>query len=145
MSELDRGRLAERAPRRAEQAPGGETHGTEPARPTGVMPSQPPTSPRMRNRDPLKRSISSRARWVTHGPVGWVVMPPRCTRRVACSTKISTYSRRRNTVSTQKKSQATMPLAWAARNCDQVGPDRRGAGLIPCRWRIIHTVEAATR
>jgi branched-chain amino acid transport system substrate-binding protein len=30
--------------------------------------------------------------------------------------------------STWKKSVAKMPLAWARRNCDQVGPKRRGAG-----------------
>ena len=83
MSELDRGRLAERAPRRAEQAPGGETHGTEPARPTGVMPSQPPTSPRMRNRTRRPASSSSApelvATWVTQGPLGLAVAPSRCT------------------------------------------------------------------
>ncbi len=87
MSELDRGRLAEQAPRRAEQAPGGETHGTEPARPTGVMPSQPPTSPRMRNLTAFASSASSierlRACWVTHAATGLAVTPAIRTRRVS--------------------------------------------------------------
>ena len=38
--------------------------------------------------------------WVTHSPVGWAVIPARCTRRVPCSMTNSTYKRRRNTVST---------------------------------------------
>ncbi len=89
MSELDRGRLAERTPRRAEHAPGGETRGTEPARPTGMMPSQPPTSPRTRKRK--RRSPSSRpaakvrATWVTHGLFGLVVTPRRWTTRRSAS------------------------------------------------------------
>ena len=48
---------------------------------------------RTKNRKPENRSARSRARWVTHGPVGWGVMPPRWTRRVACSMKMSTYKR----------------------------------------------------
>lgn len=32
---------------------------------------------RTKNRRPEKRSASSRARWVTHGPVGCAVTPPR--------------------------------------------------------------------
>jgi len=94
MSELDRGRLAERAPRRAEQAPGGETHGTEPARPTGVMPSQPPTSPRMRNRrlPPASSSCAAklRATWVTHRWLGWAVTPSTGTTRRSISITNST-------------------------------------------------------
>ena len=34
--------------------------------------------------------------------------------------------------------------AWTVRNCFQVGPARRGAGSIPARCRIFHTVLAAT-
>jgi hypothetical protein len=87
MSVLDRGRLAERAPRRAEQAPGGETHGTEPARPNGAMPSQPPTSPRMRNLSAFACSASSidrlRACWLTQLATGFDVMPAIRTRRVS--------------------------------------------------------------
>jgi len=94
MSELDRGRLAERAPRRAEQAPGGETHGTEPARPTGVMPSQPPTSPRMRNLIGAAWSESSiemlRACWVTQSAAGLAVTPAIRRRRVSWWTEKST-------------------------------------------------------
>ena len=94
MSELDRGRLAERAPRRAEQAPGGETHGTEPARPTGVMPSQPPTSPRIRwvavRPDSSRSETKLRACWVTHSPFGRSVMPHRWTRRDRTSKTNST-------------------------------------------------------
>ncbi|WP_231929529.1 hypothetical protein [Micromonospora inositola] len=44
-----------------------------------------------------------------------------------------------------KKSQDSIVCAWAARNCFQVGPDRRGAGSTPALWRIFHTVLAATR
>jgi hypothetical protein len=52
-----------------------------------------------------------RACWVTHSPVGWAVIPARCTRRVPCSMKNSTCRRRRNTVSTWKKSAARMVFA----------------------------------
>jgi len=91
MSELDRGRLAERAPRRAEQAPGGETHGTEPARPTGVMPSQPPTSPPIRNLVAAACAMQRlRACWVTQPVTGLAVTPARRTRRVSWWMKNST-------------------------------------------------------
>lgn len=33
--------------------------------------------------------------------------------------------------------------AWAARNCRQAGPARRGAGSMPAACRISRTVEAA--
>ena len=38
-------------------------------------------------------------------------------------------------------------IAWACprRNCDQVGPARRGAGPIPAVCRIVQTVEAPIR
>src|SRR5680860_1016365 len=39
----------------------------------------------------------------------------------------------RDRVSTQKKSQATMPVACWARNSFHEGPSRRGAGGKPCR------------
>jgi hypothetical protein len=35
------------------------------------------------------------------------------------------------------------PCAWAARNCLQVGPSRRGAGSMPARLRIDQTVLGA--
>jgi hypothetical protein len=41
--------------------------------------------------------------------------------------KNSTYNRRKNTVSTWKKSTARMVLAWLARNALQLCPDRAGA------------------
>ena len=59
--------------------------------------------------------------------------------------KIKTYSRRSKTVSTVKKSQATTPSACAAKNCDHVGPDRRGDGSMPALFKIAHTVEGASR
>jgi hypothetical protein len=46
-------------------------------------------------------------------------------------TAISAESRRRTTVSTGMKSTARTALAWVVRNWRQVGPDRRGAGLMP--------------
>ena len=45
----------------------------------------------------------------TQVPLGFAVMPRRCTRRVACSAKNRTYSRWPSSVSTQKKSVARMP------------------------------------
>jgi hypothetical protein len=47
-------------------------------------------------------------------------------------------------VSTCRKSTATMPAAWACRNCRQFGPERRGAGSMPAACRISHTVDGAT-
>jgi hypothetical protein len=35
-------------------------------------------------------------------------------------------------------------VAWERRNCDQVGPVRRGAGSIPAFLRISQAVDAAT-
>jgi hypothetical protein len=52
--------------------------------------------------------------------VGGAVTPARWTRRVASSMKNSTYSRRSHTVSTVKKSQATIPAACWRRNALQV-------------------------
>jgi hypothetical protein len=42
-----------------------------------------------------------------------------------------------------KKSTARMPLSCWLRNCDHVGPTRRGAGPIPAECRIRHTVDEA--
>jgi hypothetical protein len=51
----------------------------------------------------------------------------------------------RNAVSTEKKSQARTPSAWARRNSDQEGPSLRGAG--PKRFRLssVRMVVAPTR
>jgi hypothetical protein len=46
-------------------------------------------------------------------------------------------------VSMCKKSTARMPLSCWLRNCDHVGPTRRGAGPIPAECRIRHTVDEA--
>src|SRR6266487_2412516 len=74
-----------------------------------------------------------RACWATHAPVGFAGTPARCTRRL-CRWMNSTYSRRRNTVSTVRKSQATMPAAWR-RNNRHVVEARRGAGWRPLARR----------
>jgi hypothetical protein len=84
-----------------------------------------------------------RACWVTHSAVGFVVMPARCSCRVASSMNTSTYKRRNNRVSTVKKSQATIPLACARRNSRHVSDDRRGTGAMPACRRIVQTVLAA--
>ena len=70
--------------------------------------------------------------------------PPRCIRRVPCSMKTRMYSLFSSTVSTCRKSTARIPLAWACRNCRQVGPARRGAGSMPAACRIFHMVDGAT-
>jgi hypothetical protein len=59
--------------------------------------------------------------------------------------KKSTYSRRSQTVSTVRKSQAMTAEACARRNCGQLSSARRGAGSIPCRRRIAQIVLGATR
>jgi hypothetical protein len=64
------------------------------------------------------------------------------TRRVATSITNSTYSRCNKIVSTVKKSTVSTPLAWARRNCRQVSADRAGAGSMPARCRMVHTVLA---
>jgi hypothetical protein len=61
------------------------------------------------------------------------VTPIRCTRRRSGSTTNSTYSLVRPTVSTVRKSHASIPPAWARRKSAQLGPLRQGAG--PSRWR----------
>src|ERR1700693_4997684 len=52
-------------------------------------------------------SMLLRACWVAHSPVGFAVMPARCTCRVASSMNRSAFSRRDSTVSIVKKSQGT--------------------------------------
>jgi len=89
------------------------------------------------------RIMRFRAAWVVQGPVGLAVIPRRWTRLVACSMTNSTCNRLSNTVSTQAKSVAMMPVAWERMNCAHVGPVRSRVGLIPAALRIFQTVEAA--
>ena len=62
---------------------------------------------------------------------------------MSSSMKNSTYRRRNDTVSTQKKSQATIPAAWARRKLVHESEERPGAGSMPAFLRIAHTVDAA--
>jgi hypothetical protein len=50
-----------------------------------------------------------------------------------------------STVSTCRKSTATIPEACACKNCRQVGPARRDAGSMPAARKISQTVDGATR
>ncbi len=101
----------------------------------------------MRNFSELTWSASSiewlRACWITHSATGLVVMPAIRTRRVSWWMNARTWSLRRRTVSTWKKSHAISPFAWAARSSAQVGPDPRGAGSTPWRFKIAETLEGA--
>ena len=94
----------------------------------------------IKNRNWLARSPRSirklRACWVTQDPVGWAVIPARCTRRRPCSITSRMYRRRRKTVSTWAKSTARIAWACVRRNCDQVGPARRGEGSSPASFKI---------
>jgi hypothetical protein len=85
-----------------------------------------------------------RACWHNQAQSGLAVTPARCTRRDPSSIEKSTYSVRRETVSTAKKSQASTPCAWARGNSLHDGPPRRGAGPRPRRLRIILIVGAPT-
>jgi hypothetical protein len=75
----------------------------------------------------------------TQAPVGLALTPARWTRRLCRWMKNSTYSRCRNTVSTVRKSQATMPAAWRRRNDRHVVDvaARRGAGWRPLARRTL--------
>ena len=92
---------------------------------------------RIRNRRSPNRSPGSGARLraccTVQSPVGQAVTPPRCIRRVPCSTNSSTYSLVSATVSTGRKSAARIPAACACRNRRQA---RRGAGSMPAARRI---------
>ena len=92
------------------------------------------------------RSMSRwRACWAVHVPVGCWVMPRMRMLRAACPITVRTWAWVPSGRSTLKKSQARTASAWERRNCDQVGPVRRGAGSMPLVLRIIsHTVDAAT-
>jgi hypothetical protein len=92
------------------------------------------------------RSVeSSRARWTTQDPFGWRVTPARRTCRVPSSMKNKTYSVVSRTVSTVKKSTATMPAACARRNARQVTDARRGAGPSPLPRSTVRMLVADTK
>jgi hypothetical protein len=61
-----------------------------------------------------------RACWLTQRSCRFPATPPKWTRRLANSMKKSTYKRRSQTVSTVRKSQATIADACARRNSDQL-------------------------
>ena len=86
-----------------------------------------------------------RACWVTQAALGLAVTPARWTRRVPSSMKNNTYSRRSQTVSTVKKSQATIPAACWRRNARQVVVVGRGAGSSPWRRSVVRIAVAETR
>src|SRR5208282_1256295 len=73
--------------------------------------------PRSRIRNLIASNRSSRLRarlracWTVQSPVGFAVTPPRCIRRVPCSMNTRTYSLLSSTVSTCRKSTATIPAA----------------------------------
>lgn len=94
-----------------------------------------------------RRSAKVHGSWrtcsVTEVPVGWAVTPASCTRRVSSSMRKSTYSRRRGTVSTVKKSQANMVEAWLRTNSFQLGPRRFDEGSMSWRFRIATTARAS--
>jgi hypothetical protein len=81
---------------------------------------------------------------VVHAPVGCGVTPGMRMRRVACSITARTEAWLPPGRSTVKKSLARIAPAWERRNCDQAGPVRRRAGLMPLALRISQTVDAAT-
>src|SRR4051794_2193018 len=95
---------------------------------------------RTRNRNPPARSPRSintlRACWATHVPSGLAVTPRTWTNRVPTSTTKKTYKRRSSTVSTEKKSHASVPAAWARMKSRHRSSARRGAGPRPARFRI---------
>ena len=105
--------------------------------------------PRSRSRNLMSSNRSPRliarlrACCTVHSPVGFAVTPPRCIRRVPCSINTRTYSLFSSTLSTCRKSTATITAACAWRNCRHVGPARRGAGSMPAARRISHTVDGA--
>ena len=65
-----------------------------------------------------------------------------CTRRVACSIGEERIEPVQGDRVEMEQVAGQDRLACARRNCDQVGPTRRGAGSIPAALRIFHTVEA---
>src|SRR6266545_5928184 len=80
------------------------------------------------------RSISRlRACWAIHAVLGLLVQARYSTLRVPIETKKSTYNRRRQTVSTVKKSQASTVSACCRRNERQLSWSRCGAGGMPER------------
>jgi hypothetical protein len=88
-----------------------------------------------RRRSRTLRQRPGGACWVTQAPLGFCVQPARCTRRLPSSVTNSTYSRCSETVSTVKKSMASMLCACARRNARQQSPLRSPTGPRPCRVR----------
>jgi len=74
-----------------------------------------------------------------------VVTPVMCRRLVSCSRNASACRRVPSAVSMWKKSAAMMPVAWAVRNSRQVGPLRRGTGLMSAAFKISQIVDAPMR
>jgi hypothetical protein len=66
--------------------------------------------------------------------------PAKCTRRLPISMKNNTYNRCSHTVSTVKKSTASMLFAWAPKNSRHDGPRRSPAGPRCFARRIFLTV-----
>ena len=83
---------------------------------------------RTRKRAGVDRSpsvqVNCRACWLTQAPLGVAVQPARCTRRLSSSMKKSTDSRCSRTVSTVKKSTASMLLRLRAQ---ELTPGETGA------------------
>ena len=92
----------------------------------------------------IRSMIRLRACCVVQSPVGYSVTPRMRIRRIACPITVRTWAWVPLSMLTVKKSQARIASAWERRNCDQVGPVRRGAGSMPLVLRISHTVDAAT-
>jgi len=86
-----------------------------------------------------------RACCIIHAESGWRVQATYSTRRVPTETKNSTYSRRSQTVSTVKKSQARIVLPCWRRNDRQLEAPRSGAGGVPARASTFRTNVADTR
>ena len=78
------------------------------------------------------------------GTVRVALTPARWIRRVCNSMKNSTYNRRSQTVSTVKKSQATMPAACWRRNARHVMAFGRGAGSSLWRRSVVPIAVAET-
>ena len=103
---------------------------------------------RIKKRSGVECSGSDQTSWraccVTHAPPGSAVQPASCTRRLPSSMKKSTYNRWSETVSTVKKSTASMLCACARRNSRQESPARSPAGPRPACRSSLRTVVAET-
>jgi len=100
---------------------------------------------RIDNCGSFRSIVAFLACWVTQLESGWAVTPTATTCLVLACRKNDTYRACSQIVSTVKKPHATIPSAWALRNCVQAGPQRRGAGPSPWRRSSVLTVVAPTR